>query len=97
MTEQDLSDFLQAFGEELCEALSPPVAFNMICPQDGYEVWLRAFGQAPNPTKLAALTGLQWEELRAACERYFECRGLSVEQVRQAVVKTLARWPADFA
>jgi hypothetical protein len=95
MTKQELLDFLGALGEEFCEAISPPVGDAMICPQDGYEVWLRAFGEPPSPTGLAQLSNSQLTHLRAECERYFECPGIRTEHVQQAVRRTLARWPVD--
>ena len=90
-------DFLSALGEEPCAALSPPVPDDLIVPQDGYEVWRRAFGADPNPAALAELTDPQVEEFRSACARYFECPAVSAAQVRLAVSRTLARWPAPLA
>jgi hypothetical protein len=87
-------DFLAAFGDEFCEAMSTPVPFGSIVPQDSYDVWWRAFGRAPTPSALAAMTTQNLEELRAASVAYFECPAISVEQVRLAVSRTLARWPS---
>jgi hypothetical protein len=87
-------DFLSALGEEFCESLSPPVPGNLIVPQDGYEVWLKAFGTDPSPAALAALTNDATERLRMACVEYFECPTVSVSQLRAAVARTLVRWPA---
>jgi hypothetical protein len=87
-------DFVGALGEEFRGALSPPVPGDIITPQDGYEVWWRAFEAAPTPATLAALTDRDVEQLRASCAEYFECPGVSAEQVRVAVSRTLARWPA---
>jgi hypothetical protein len=87
-------DFLSAFGEEICAALSPPVAFDLIAPQDGYEVWLRTFGRDPTPTSLAALSESGVNQLRDACAAYHECPALSSAAIRLAVSRTLARWPA---
>ncbi len=97
MTEQAFHDFLGALGEEFTEALSPPVAADLISPQAGYEVWRRAFGRDPSPALLAALSEPQLARLRIECERYFECAGVSIEQLRRAVSRTLARWPAEPA
>lgn len=94
MTDHAPHDFLIALGQEFCWALSPPVAEGLIVPQDAYEVWLRAFGQPPSPEQLARLSGAQQSHLRDECARYFECPAISVEHVRTAVVRTLARWPA---
>jgi hypothetical protein len=94
MDEATELDFLTALGEEICWALSPPVSEDLIVPHDGYEVWLRAFGTKPNPDALAALTEAGVEQLRASCAAYFECPAVSAAQVRLAVSRTLARWPA---
>jgi hypothetical protein len=96
VAEPDL-DFLTALGEEFCEALSPPVPDDMIVPQDGYEVWRRAFGADPTPAALFALDAVGVERLQAECVRYFECLAVSTSAVRTAVSRTLARWPAPDA
>lgn len=95
MDEASKLDFLSAFGEEFCWALSPPVPFDVIVPQDAYEVWRRVFGADPTPSALKALTEPQVEQLQAGCALYFECPSLSAPQVRLAVSRTLARWPAE--
>jgi len=95
MDERSYCDFLAALGEEFCEALGPAVPEDLIVPQDGYEVWLRAFKQAPSLELLSSLSDPQLSRLRDECERYFECPAVSVQQVRSAVDRTLARWPAD--
>jgi hypothetical protein len=88
------SDFLLAFGQEVCWALSPPVPFDRIVPQDGFEVWLRAFGEAPSAETLMSLSEAQLEHLRSECEHYFECPTISTDQLRCAIARTLTRWPA---
>lgn len=93
MDEAQKLDFLSALGEEFCEALSPPVPADLIVPQDGYEVWSRAFKDDPSPATLSALTEPQVEQFRAACASYFECPAVSAAQVRLAVSRNLARWP----
>jgi hypothetical protein len=70
------------------------VPHDLIVPQDGYEVWLRAFGAEPSPAALASLTEQQVEQLRAACAGYFECPVVSSAQVRLALSRVLVRWPA---
>ena len=93
MTDESFADFLAALGQEFCEALSPPISWGRIVPQDAYEVWLRTFRQRPNPELLAQLSDAQRSHLRDECERYFECPAISVEHIRTAVARTLARWP----
>lgn len=97
MNGQPPLDFLAALGEEFCDALSPPVPEDLIVPQDAYEVWLRAFGQPPNPELLTCLLGPQLAQLRDECEQYFECQSISLEHIRTAIARTLARWPANNA
>jgi hypothetical protein len=93
MTGQTFSDFVAALGEEFVAALCPPVPVTRIAPQDGYEVWLRAFGLEPSPQLLAALSVSDLARLRAEYVRYFECAELSIEQVQEAVSRILRRWP----
>jgi hypothetical protein len=94
MTEDPSNDFFIAFGQEFCEALSPPVPENLIVPQDAYEVWIRAFGRPPSPDLLASLSYSQLSLLRDECGRYFECPSISVQNVMSAISRTLVRWPA---
>ena len=94
MTGEPPGDFLAALGQEFCHALSPPVPEALIVPQDAYEVWLRAFGDAPSPERLAHLSGPQLSHLRDECERYFECQFISTKHVQTAIACVLARWPA---
>jgi hypothetical protein len=86
-------DFIAALGQEFCEVLSPPVLSDLIVPQDGFEVWRRAFGTDPSPAALAELTDADIKRLLAVCIAYFECPSLSETHVRLAVSRTLARWP----
>jgi hypothetical protein len=88
-------DFLAAFGQEFCEALSPPVPHDLIVPQDGFEVWRRAFGIDPSPVALAELSEADAKRLLAACIEYFDCPSVSETHVRLAVSRTLGRWPAE--
>jgi len=97
MASQPSLDFLAALGQEFCGALSPPVPADLITPQDAYDVWLSALGQAPSPEALADVSGPQLSRLRDECERYFECPTVTTEQVRLAVDRTLLRWPAGPA
>jgi len=94
--EQQFIDFLSAFGESFCESLGPAVGWDKIVPQDAYEVFLRVLNQDPSPRLLASLSESQLEQLRADCERYFECAGIDIAQVREVIARTLARWPIDF-
>jgi hypothetical protein len=94
MNEHDFNGFLIALGQEFCESLSAIAGSEDIVPQDANEVFLRTFGQNPSPQLLATLSESELEQWRAGWEMYFECRGISVDQMRRAVAQTLARWPA---
>ena len=94
MNEKDYLDFLAALGQEFCHCLSPAVGFENIEPQNAFEVFRREFKIDPSPTFLALLSDSQVERLRAGFEKFLECDGISVIQVREAVTRTLARWPA---
>lgn len=95
MTEQDFCDFLSALGDEFCTSLANVPGVADIVPHDAYEVFQRAFCQKPDPQFLASLSELQLEQWRTAFEAYFECRGISTDQIRNAVQRTLVRWPYD--
>lgn len=97
MDEQEFLDFLSALGEEFCEALCPVVGRGGVVPQDGYEVCYRVFKREPSPQMLASLTDAQLEQLRAGCEEYLGCQGVTVGHVRSFVSRTLTRWPAPAA
>jgi hypothetical protein len=88
----DILGFLTAFGEEFCEALSPPVSQDAICPNDAYELWARAFGAAPTFGSLAAISKPELQRMRDECERYFECPELRIEHLAVAIAMTLQRW-----
>ncbi len=95
MTEQLSLNFLIAFGQELCQALSPPVQEEFIVPQDGYEVWIRAFDKPPGQSTVANLSDSEVQLVRAECERYFECSAIRCEHLLLAISRILARWPAE--
>src|SRR4029079_4141115 len=89
MNDKNYLDFLSALGEEFCETLTPILGFGSIIPQDAFEVFIRAFDTAPQPLFLAALSEFQLEQLRVACEQYFEHRGIPIDHLRQAIGRTL--------
>ena len=89
-------DFLAAFGDEFCDALANSVGQVAPVAQDGFEVFMRAFQEEPSPQLLASLSDAQLERLRVESERYFETDGIAVEQIRRAIARTLARWPAHL-
>jgi hypothetical protein len=77
-------DFLSAFGEEFCTALSPPVPSDLITPHGGYEVWRRAFAADPTPAALAELSDPQVEQLRSVSAKSL-CVNLQQESIAGAV------------
>jgi hypothetical protein len=95
MNDIEFGDFMSALGEEFCEALSPVVGFSAIAPNDAYELFIRAFATDPSPHFLASLSDSQLELLRVECEKYFERKGFTVDQLRKAVRRTLWRWPSN--
>jgi hypothetical protein len=95
MNDRHFLDFVTALGEEFCETLGPIVGFETISPHASYEVFRRVFREDPSPQFLAALTDEQWERLRAGWEEYFGQCGIAAAPIRQAVARTLARWPVE--
>jgi hypothetical protein len=95
MNDQHFLDFVTALGEEFCDTLNSIPGFEDIVPQDGYEVFRRVFREDPNPQFLASLTDEQLEQLRTGWEDYFGQRGVAMAYIRQAVTRTIARWPVE--
>ena len=95
MDEQTFLDFLSALGEEFCGAMSPPVPFDLITPQDGYEVWLRTFDSDPTPAAFANITSDGIAQLVETCAEYLECEQISDAHVKEFISRTLARWPEN--
>jgi hypothetical protein len=94
MSGETFADFVSALGEEFTGAMCPLVEGGLIVPQDGYEVWRRAFNADPSPVALASLTAPAVEHLRAVCAGYCECPDVSTEHVSRWISRTLVRWPA---
>jgi len=94
MNVNEFNGFLMALGQEFCESLNEIVGFENIVPHDAYEAFRRTFGRDPSPQLLATLSESELEQWRAQSEKYFECRGISVDQLRRTIARTLARWPA---
>ena len=88
MDETSNLNFLTALGQEFCWALSPPVADDLILPQDGYEVWRRAFGTDPS---WLASPSRRWSTFGPFAPATSSAQR---PQVQLAVSRILARWPA---
>jgi hypothetical protein len=95
MDETTYFDFLTALGEEFCDALASCAGPHGIVPQDGYELFIATFDEDPDPQMLATLTSAQIEQLRAGCEQYIGCQGVTTDHLRLFISRVLARWPAD--
>jgi hypothetical protein len=92
MNEQQRLDFLAAFGDEFCDGWE---GLTNLVPQDAYEVFLRVFRQEPSPQLLRSLSDGQLEQFRVGAERYLEREGLTIEQIRGIIFRTLSRHPPN--
>ena len=86
-------DFEQALGETFGDYVSPPVPFEDASPHECCEVVWAVAGRDVTPARLAALGEDQLSDLARKFGEYFECDAPTVEQVRDAIAHTLARWP----
>lgn len=94
MTKNHL-DFSQALGESFCEAICPPVPFEDASPHDCYEAVRSSLGATPSPLGLASLTDADVAMVAQKLGTYFESEAPTTNQVREAIRKTLVRWPAE--
>jgi hypothetical protein len=86
-------DFEQALGETFGALVSPPVPFEDASAHECCEVvWLVA-GREVTPARLAALTEPEILTLASKFGEYFESDAPSVQQIKDAIAQTLARWP----
>jgi hypothetical protein len=86
-------DFEQALGETFSAFVSPPLPFEDATPHECCEVvWLVA-GRDVTPARLAALTQPEVVTLARKFGEYFESDAPSVQQIKDAIAETLARWP----
>jgi hypothetical protein len=87
-------DFLIAWGEEFAGAVAFVDGLEGVTQHDGYQVFVRAFKEEPTPRLLARLTNWHIEQLRMAAQEHLEHQ-VPIDRVRDAVKRTLVRWPAD--
>ncbi len=88
-------DFEQALGETFGDSVCPPVPFYDASPHECCEaVWSFA-GRDVTPARLDALTADQVAGLARSFGVYFACDPPTVEQVKHAIARTLARWPVE--
>jgi len=86
-------DFIQAVGEELSDAVCPPVPFEDASAHECYEALSKALGNEITPVLLKSLSSAQLESVGCALSEYFECGAISVDKVKHAIAGILARWP----
>src|SRR5262245_59144303 len=86
-------DFEQALGEEFGESVSPPVPFEDASPHECCEVVWAMVGRDVPPRRLAALSATEVEALAERFGIYFDSNAPTVGQIREAISRTMARWP----
>ncbi len=86
-------DFEQAMGETFGEAISPPVSFEDASAHECCEVIWACLGSKVTPKSLALLSEEQVVTLSREFGEYFECESPPVEKIKEAIARTLARWP----
>ncbi len=87
-------EFLTAWGEEFAGSLGFVSGLEHVSQHDGGEAFRDAFKTDPTPALLASLSGKQLEQLRAAAQKRLETL-VPLERIRDAVARTVARYPAD--
>jgi hypothetical protein len=93
MTEQQHLNFIAATGEEFGEVLSPVVGEDGASPQDCYTVLSRVLGRSFTPSTLGQIDASQIEILREEFCRYFELDAITTSHIKNAIERTLFRWP----
>jgi hypothetical protein len=86
-------DFEQAMGETFGEAITPPVPFESASAHECCEVIWAQLGNKVTPRSLTQLADEQIAGLSQKFGEYFECNAPPVEKIRDAIARTLARWP----
>jgi hypothetical protein len=92
-SEQLRADFETAMGETFGESVSPPVEFEDASPHECCEVVWKVVGRNVTPRMLAELTDEQVFALSKKFGEYFETDSPTVERIKEAIRRTLARWP----
>jgi hypothetical protein len=80
-------------GESFSDAICPPVSEDDASAHECYNAMWSVLGKGVTPSVLAALSTSQISRLAIGIGRYFETEPPTVEQVRAAIARTLARWP----
>ena len=87
-------DFLMAMGESFSEALCPPVPFEEGSAHEFCNAVWSVLGRGVTAAGLTALNELQIGALAAGVGKYFGTEPPSREQIKDAIERTVARWPA---
>lgn len=82
-------DFELAMGQSFSEC----VKFEDGSPHECCEAIWAVLGMNVTPRDLAALSDERIEALALSFGKYFELEAPSAEQMKEAVARTLARWP----
>jgi hypothetical protein len=91
--EQWRRDFQSAMGESFGASICPPVPFADASPHECCEAIWAILGRDVTPRQLASLSEQQITELAQAFGERFESDPPDGCQLRQAIGRTLARWP----
>ncbi|MFO0812523.1 MAG: hypothetical protein U0796_04860 [Gemmatales bacterium] len=86
-------DFEQAMGETFGEAVSPPVSFGDASAHECCEVIWAILGYKVTPRILGLVTEEQVVALSRKFGEYFDCESPPAEKIREAITRTLVRWP----
>lgn len=86
--------FLSAVGECFCEAFWGVSEFTEAAPQDWQEVLYEALESPLSPELLHAASSEEGvTKIAIACQDYFEVSDVPGERIRQALERSLFRWP----
>ena len=88
-------DFLSAVGEELGEAVVPPVAFEDASSHECCEVVISVLGNHIEPRDIANLSKVDLVRLAEGFSAYFGCDAPHVDKIRKAVSRIMIRWPPE--
>jgi hypothetical protein len=91
--DQTWADFTSALGESFSYSICPPVPDDDASAQECCNAVWQVLGKAVTPTVLANLSTSQISELAAGIGAYFESETPTGEQIRDAIARTLVRWP----
>jgi hypothetical protein len=80
-------------GESFSYSIVPPVPYEDASAHECYNAVWSVLGRDVTPTSLAGLSPSQLSALAAGIGAYFEVEPPTVEQVKDAIAQTLARWP----